>query len=108
VKAQGNLAAIKVPTDWFGACLTGGDVRHKKPHPEIFLAAARQLGSPPAACLVVEDAPNGVRAAKAAGAACLGLTSSFSNEQLREQGADWTAADLAHVPQDLLARLGLT
>ncbi len=50
-------------------------------------------------CLVVEDAPNGIRAGKAAGSACLGITSSFSSQELLTAGADWIAPDLAHVPR---------
>ncbi len=51
--------------------------------------------------MVVEDAVNGVRAAKAAGARCLGITSSFLPETLRDNGADWTAVDLSEVPEGL-------
>ena len=60
------------------------------------------LGFPAEACLVVEDAPNGIEAAKAAGTWCLGLTSSFPAEHLRSAGADWIAPDLAQVPQEVL------
>jgi len=98
VKMDGNLAEIGVPAERFDVCLTGCDVEHKKPHPEIFLAAAARLGLVPEQCLVVEDAPNGVQAAKAAGTKCLGLTTSFTEVELRDAGADWIAPDLAHVP----------
>ena len=43
------------------------DVTRAKPDPEMYLAAAAGMGVAPAACLVVEDNPNGVRAAEAAG-----------------------------------------
>ena len=43
---------------------------------------------------MIEDAVSGVAAAKAAGSRCLGLTTSFSAEQLAAAGADWTAPDL--------------
>jgi beta-phosphoglucomutase-like phosphatase (HAD superfamily) len=56
----------------------------------------------PGQSLVVEDAPNGILAGRAAGARCLGLTTSFSAGALRAAGADWTAPDLAHVPVDVL------
>lgn len=45
----------------------GDDVVHGKPAPDIFLLAAKQLGCDPAACYVLEDSPNGIRAAAAAG-----------------------------------------
>lgn len=104
VKMEGNLQQIGLPPDRFDYCVTGSDVTHKKPHPEIFLAAARHLGIQPVECLVVEDAPNGIAAARAAGSAALGLTTSFSAEQLVTAGAAWTAPNLEAIPEDL-ARL---
>lgn len=101
VKLEGNLKEIGVPRSTFDACVSGSEVARKKPEPDIFLAAAERLGLAPAECLVVEDAPNGVRAAKAAGMRCLGLTTTFSAAQLRASGADWIAPDLAHVPADV-------
>ena len=103
VKMQGNLAEIDLPPERFDACVNGLDVERKKPHPDIFLLAAERLALPAASCLVVEDAPNGVQAAKAAGSPCLALTSSFSPERLEECGADWIAPDLAHVPDEVFA-----
>jgi HAD superfamily hydrolase (TIGR01509 family) len=98
VKMAGNLAEIRLPPERFDACINGLDVERKKPNPDIFLLAARRLGLPAEDCLVIEDAPNGVQAAKAAGSRCLGLTSSFSEGQLAACGADWIAPDLASVP----------
>ena len=94
VKMNGNLTEIGLPAETFDARVNGLDVEHKKPAPDIFLKAAEQLGLDPARCLVVEDAENGCQAAKAAGAMCLGLTTSFSANALRVAGADWTAPDL--------------
>jgi beta-phosphoglucomutase len=102
VKMDGNLAQIGLPATAFDACITGNDIERKKPFPDIFLKAADRLGLPAANCIVIEDAPNGVAAAKAAGSACLGLTSSFSAQTLRDCGADWVAPDLAHRPQEFL------
>jgi len=95
VKMEGNLSEIGLPPDTFDGCINGLDVVNKKPDPEIFLTAATKLGLSATECIVVEDAVNGVCAAKAAGARCLGLTSSFSTGELLEAGADWIAADLA-------------
>lgn len=100
VKAEGNLREIKLPMATFDAVVTGLSVMHKKPHPEIFITAARGLGLDPHDCLVVEDAVNGVAAAKAAGARCLALTTSFTREQL--VGADWFAGNLAEAPGEVL------
>ena len=98
VKLDGNLVQIGLPAKLFDVCLTGSEVQHKKPHPEIFLTAAEQLGLPPQRCLVVEDAPNGIRAGKAAGSPCLGLATSFPEADLLQAGADFIAPNLAHVP----------
>lgn len=51
----------------FDAIVTRDDVAHGKPHPDLFLEAARRLGVAPRHCLALEDSHNGVRAAHAAG-----------------------------------------
>ena len=104
IKLLGNLAAIGLPESRFDVAVTGGEVQRKKPHPDIFLLAAEKIGIAPAECLVVEDAPSGLEAGKAAGCRCLGITSTFDAARLRTAGADWIAADLAHA-LDLLAEL---
>jgi HAD superfamily hydrolase (TIGR01509 family) len=102
VKMEGNLREIGLSVSDFDAIVTGDDVERKKPDPQIFLLAAERIGLLPEACLVVEDAPNGVRAAKSAGTRCLGLMSSFSEATLREAGADYVAPDLATVPPGIV------
>jgi beta-phosphoglucomutase len=101
VKMQGNLNEIRLPATAFDAIVTGNEIERKKPHPDIFLLAAQRLDLPPENCLVVEDAPNGLQAAHAAGCWRLGLTTSFSIEQLRAAGAQWTAPDLSQVPSEI-------
>ncbi|MCP4663302.1 MAG: HAD family phosphatase [bacterium] len=59
----------------FAAVVTGRDVRRGKPDPQVFLIAARRLNVPAAECVVVEDAPAGIQAAKAAGMAGVALVS---------------------------------
>jgi beta-phosphoglucomutase len=105
VKLEGNLKELRLPAETFDAVVTGSEVEHKKPHPEIFQAAAQRLGLPPPRCLVVEDAPNGIRAGKAAPSKCLGLTSSFPAADLTAAGADWIAENLANVPEVVYAAL---
>lgn len=60
---------------YLDAKVTGRDVTRGKPDPQVFLTAAAKLGVPPERCAVVEDAPAGVAAAKAAGMACVGFPS---------------------------------
>lgn len=98
VKVQGNLREIGLPPQTFDAVVCGNDVERKKPDPQIFLLAASRIGIAPSRCLVVEDAPNGLQAAQAAGAKCLGLTTSFDEKTLKNAGANWTAPDLSNVP----------
>lgn len=99
-KVLGNLAEIDLPTECFDAVITAEDVEHKKPAPDIFLLAAERIGLEAKDCLVVEDAVSGVAAAKAAGAKCLALTSSFTREQLA--GADYFAEDLSKTTEAVL------
>lgn len=100
VKVMANLREIGLPPSLFGTVVDGDDVARKKPAPDIFLEAARRLDLQPGTCLVIEDAISGIAAARAAGMRCLGVTSSFSAEEL--SGADWIAPDLAHAPDEAL------
>ena len=71
----------------FGAILTGDDVAKAKPEPEIYLRSAQQLGLPPDACLVVEDAVSGVQAARAAGAWVVAIPGTCPSQDLQQAGA---------------------
>ena len=94
VKVNANIRASGLNATDFGAIVKAGDVKKLKPAPDIFLKAASILGAKPEECIVCEDAENGVRAAKAGGMYCLGITSTFSDGRLKELGADWTAKDI--------------
>lgn len=69
---------------YFDAIVTGEEVFHSKPAPDIFLKAAERLGILPEDCLVVEDGPIGVTAAKKAGMKCLAITATTPREKLSE------------------------
>lgn len=63
------------------ACVCGRDhVERVKPAPDLFLLAARRLGAEPAACLVFEDSPNGVLAARSAGMRCVAVPNAMTRE----------------------------
>jgi len=64
--------------------ITGDDVERGKPDPEGYLAAARALGYPPGECVVVEDAPAGVAAARAAGMRSIGVAGTFPRTAITE------------------------
>ena len=59
--------------DRFSVIITGDQVAHGKPAPDVFLAAARALNVEPSHCLVLEDAPAGVQAAQSAGMLCFAV-----------------------------------
>ena len=61
--------------------ISGEEVKKGKPDPEIFLTAAKKIDVSPQGCLVIEDAENGVKAAKAAGMKCIGLKNIGSGNQ---------------------------
>jgi beta-phosphoglucomutase len=61
--------------------VSGSDVKKGKPDPEVFLKAAESLGLPPSRCVVIEDAPVGLQAARAAGTKCIGLASTGRTRQ---------------------------
>src|SRR5207302_416572 len=63
------------------------DVKEGKPHPEPYLKGAQGLGANPAECLVIEDAPQGIQSARAAGMKVIGLASTYSASQLAEADA---------------------
>jgi HAD superfamily hydrolase (TIGR01509 family) len=102
VKMEVNLREIGLPVETFDATVNGLQVVNKKPAPDIYLMAAQLLDVPPERCLVVEDAVNGVEAAKAAGMFCMALTTSFDAQQLRQ--ADVICKDLSEAPEDIFLR----
>jgi sugar-phosphatase len=77
--------------------VTSTDVQHGKPDPEPYVKGAQILGVPAADCLVIEDAPAGVRAGKAAGARVLALRTTASDAELQQAGADWIVDDCAEL-----------
>ena len=79
--AEQNLSDLGV-RPLFSVVVTAEDVAVGKPDPQGYLAAARGLGVAPVACVVFEDAPAGVEAAKAAGMYCVAVATTHSAEEL--------------------------
>ena len=92
---------------YFGAVVTGDDVRRGKPDPEVFLAAAAKLGADPRRCVVFEDAVAGVAAARAGGMRCVAVTfvGHHPADKLRAAGADLVVGSLDEVSVDRVAAL---
>lgn len=101
-KSEAVLKSAGIPYGRM-AYVTGSDVKNKKPHPELFLTAAEKLGLSPSRCMVIEDAPNGVEAAHAAGCRCVAVTNSASREKLNN--ADRVVDSLAEVDVRQIAGL---
>src|SRR5918995_1489196 len=90
--------------DILDADVSGRDFGRGKPAPDIFLAAAQEAGLPPEECFVVEDAVNGVQAAKAGNMAALGLARADDEEMLAAADADLVVTTLDDVSLDALAQ----
>ena len=80
--------------------ITSTDIINGKPHPEPYLKGAALLGVAATDCLVIEDAPAGIRAGKSANAKVLALQTTERDELLRAAGADWIVKDCASVQVD--------
>jgi len=89
--------------DFFDADVSGRDFEHGKPHPEMFLTAAAELGVAPAAAMVLEDATAGVQAAKAGDMAAVGIARHDDHALLVAAGADIVVESLDEVDLDALA-----
>jgi len=79
------------------AFITSNEIKHGKPAPDPYQKAAEALGFDAADCVVVEDAPAGVRSGKAAGAKVIGLLTLTDGEDLRASGADWIVPNCAAI-----------
>jgi len=87
-------------TGFFGALVSAEDVTAGKPDPQVFQRGAERLGMPASRCIVVEDAAQGVEAARRAGMRCIGV----SRKELL--AADVVVRSLADLPADTFEELG--
>lgn len=95
IKVIANLKKIGLPGGAWNAVVIGEEVKKKKPAPDIFLAASKKLGVEPSECVVIEDAVNGIQAAKAAGMRCIAVAQTFPAELLRQ--ADLIRSKIADI-----------
>lgn len=95
IKIEANLRQIGLPPQSWDAVVFGEEAQNKKPAPDLFLAAAAKLGLSPGQCVVVEDAINGIEAAKAAGIRCVAVAQTFPPDRLQQ--ADLVRRNLLEV-----------
>jgi sugar-phosphatase len=91
----GRLKAAELPVP--ERIIAGDMVERGKPDPEPYRRGAELILADPARCVVVEDAPSGVRAGWAAGCRVLGVLGTHAAEELREAGAEWVVGSLEGV-----------
>ena len=103
IKTAIVTGSVRTNLDWtlnaseqalFDVIVTSELCEQGKPHPEPYLKAARELEVLPDRCLVIENAPLGIRSAKAAQMTCLAITTTLPAEMLQE--ADFILPDLEH------------
>ncbi|TFH17094.1 MAG: HAD family phosphatase [Lentisphaerales bacterium] len=82
-KSEATLKAAGIPYESM-VYVNGSDVKRKKPAPDLFLTAVERMKLEPSDCVVIEDAPDGVAAAHAAGCRCVAVTNSVPAEKLAE------------------------
>ena len=88
---------------FFSVVVTGMDVEHGKPDPQVFLLAAHRLAADPMRCVVIEDAPAGVQAARRAGMKCIALVGSHPPAVL--QNADRVVTSLDDISPETIQSL---
>lgn len=97
--AEVRIAAAGLPRP--KRMVTSTDVKNGKPDPEPYLKGAQILGAAGAECVVIEDAPAGIRAGKAAGAQVIALRTTADDAELRAAGADWIVDNCTELSVEL-------
>lgn len=85
---------------FFSLIISSDEVKEQKPSPEIYLLALRKLCLTPSECLVIEDSKIGIEAAHRAGIKCIGITSNFQKDELKE--ADRVVSSLDEINTSLI------
>lgn len=88
---------------YFNAIVSGSDITYGKPNPEVFLKTAQKLSLPPSLCIVIEDAPAGIEAAKRAGCHSVALTGTVTRDKLKS--ADLIVDSLKELNSEILKSL---
>lgn len=88
------MKALKIE-EFFDSVITAEDIQNGKPSPDVFLLASEKINIKPENCVVIEDAPVGIEAAKRANMKCIALTT--THEIVKLHGADIIVQDLSYV-----------
>jgi HAD superfamily hydrolase (TIGR01509 family) len=100
---MGNIVAflnLLDLSDYFASIVSGSRLPASKPDPTIFLLAAASLGVKPEYCMVIEDAPDGIQAAKSANMVCCAIATSLPCDELKQ--ADLLLDDLSQADPEIL------
>ncbi len=100
---RGNIDAVFAALDierHFDVVMSSEEVRAGKPAPDIFLVATERMGVAPADCIVIEDAPAGIEAARRAGMKAVGVLTTHP-----ALDADWVFASLDQIPDNFFLPL---
>ncbi len=90
---------------FFAATVHGHEIEHGKPAPDVFLRAAQRAGLRAGECVVVEDAPVGIQAARAAAMRAIGYVGTHPAARLIQAGAETTVQRLTEITPDLVRQL---
>ena len=110
IASSGTMNYIDIIVDkfkirsYFDVIVSGDDVSKGKPDPETYIVAANRLQLKPTECVVLEDATNGINAAKAAGCKCIAVINVYTPEQ-NLSGADRTVKSLNEITMDMIRSL---
>jgi beta-phosphoglucomutase len=101
---RGNIGAVFDALgieEYFDVVVSSEEVKHGKPHPDVFLAAAEKLNVAPVRCIVIEDAPAGIEAAHRAEMKAIGVRTTHPDLL-----ADWAVESLDLLPKDFFELVG--
>lgn len=96
------LTSLKIK-EFFDIIITAADVKIGKPAPDVFLIVAKRLNLNPECCIVIEDAPVGIKAAKRAGMVTIALTTTHIKDELSD--ADLILKDLSYIELNDIIKL---
>ena len=97
-KMRKTLGVTSLLSRFEGRLFSSADVERGKPFPDLFLFVARHFAVSPSACLVIEDSPSGVAAARAAGMTVYGFSGTTAAQRLLDAGAHKVFCQMSELP----------